>query len=941
MVLSVLIRNMCDLDLQQRLMAQPNLTLDSALQQVEASETATDYLHKMRASNSGASVQVFKANQYRAELKGQSRRKRDPPRQQQQQHGASHQPRASQSGEQQQRAKCWRCDRGRHPADECRFKTAVCNFCGVMGHIKPACRKYKSDGSRGNRTQTHAVHRTVQNVNVAYEQGAHYLDAVDWSLNTDVSIHKLNTDGIPMIPQPTCVTVLINKVPVLMEIDSGSGVSLIGRQLYDSFFSVLPLNNPAVVLTAWNASNLAVAGQVDVVAELSDRTAKLPLMVMATSGPALLGRQWFAALGIQPPTITATVHQHSEAGPQRPLTSSTEDLPFALHNLACNMEQIWERTRQVVQRLSEPGFRLRRDKCQFAVKELPVIGYIVSGSGIRPSGEKIHPIVHARSPASREELQVYLGAINYYDRFFANKAHHFAPLYHLLRTATAWKWTDVEERCIQHVRDVLSSDVVLCNFQLDKPLLLATDACQHGLGCVLSHVIDGVERPIMFGSRTLSISESRYSVIDLEATAVVFGLKKCRFYCAGVRVCIIVDHKPLTGIFRGAGKPIPEVLSPRMLRLCLEAAAFDYEIVYREGKKHGNADFCSRFPVDSAPQTEPEEPAVVMFLAASTSPSNSYFADAIAKETAADPVLSRVLNALQCGTPRQKLAPEVREYVVGAPGALTVVSGCIIFGSRVVIPTALRPQVLQRLHMHHQGIVRTKEVARSYCWWPRMDAEIERTVMACELCAAQRSDPPKLPPMPWPETSCPMQRIHLDFFGPFFNRYWLIMVDTFSTWIELADSANQDAPTVIVACSQWFSHLGLPDECVSDNGPAFRAEPFAHFLWAHGVKQTFTPPYHPASNGLAERAVRTIKSHFSKFQGSWKEQVPWLLFALRTTPRADGRTPAELMFGRKLTTQLSRMNPSNVLTSHPNPTVIASWKPGTPSVLMAQTCVVT
>jgi hypothetical protein len=101
--------------------------------------------------------------------------------------------------------------------------------------------------------------------------------------------------------------------------------------------------------------------------------------------------------------------------------------------------EVWQRTLQVVQRLAELGFRLRRDKCQFAVQVLPVIRYIFSGSGVRPSGNKVKPIVRARSPANRDELQVYLGAINYYDRFFKNKAHHFAPLYQLLRMGATLK----------------------------------------------------------------------------------------------------------------------------------------------------------------------------------------------------------------------------------------------------------------------------------------------------------------------------------------------------------------------------------------------------------------------------------------------------------------------------------------------------------------------
>jgi hypothetical protein len=349
---------------------------------------------------------------------------------------------------------------------------------------------------------------------------------------------------------------------------------------------------------------------------------------------------------------------------------------------------IWQRTREVMCRLIELGFRLRRDKCLFAVRVLPMIGYVVSGSGVRPSGDKVRPIVHARSPANREELQVYLGAINYYDRFFANKAHHFSPLYRLLRTDVGWQWTESEERSIQHVRNIISSGLVLCSFQVDLPLYLATDACQHGIGCVLSHVIDGIERLIMYGSRSLTQAETKYSVTDLEATAVVFGLKKCRFYCAGRKGLVIVDHKPLTGIFRRAGKPIPDVLSPRILRLCLEAAAFDYENMYREGKKHANADFCSRFPVDPAPQIEAEEPAVVMFL--SSNPTcHSILAQEIARATAEDDILSQVARAIQRGTPKQKLPPAVRSYIVGPPGALTVSSGCILFGSRVFIPVSL------------------------------------------------------------------------------------------------------------------------------------------------------------------------------------------------------------------------------------------------------------
>ncbi|KAF4514140.1 UNVERIFIED_CONTAM: hypothetical protein B566_EDAN019197 [Ephemera danica] len=490
----------------------------------------------------------------------------------------------------------------------------------------------------------------------------------------------------------------------------------------------------------------------------------------------------------------------------------------------------------------------------------------------------------------------------------------------LLRVDTPWQWTDTEERAIQYVRDTLSSPPLLRSFDNELPLILATDACQHGLGCVLSQVEDEVERPIMI---------SFIPRDQIFATAVLFGLKKCRYYCAGRKITIIVDHKPLTGIFRGAGKPIPEVLSPRILRLCLQAAAFDYTLIYREGKKHNNADFCSRFPVDAAPQVTPDEPATVMFVSAGPQAA-PVFAQAIARETAADPVTSQVLTAVKRGTPRQKLPKDVRAYMVGQPGALAVQAGCILFGARVVIPPVLRPQVLQRLHQHHQGIVRTKAVARSYCWWPQINSDIENLVLGCQICATRQPDPPRSQPQSWPQTSRPMQRIHLDFFGPIFNLYFLIMVDTFSGWLELSFGPHQDASTVISSCRLWFSYLGLPDECVCDNGPAFRAENFSIYLGGYGIRLTFTPPYHPASNGCAERAVRTIKMHLSKLQGAWKQQIPGLLFALRTTPNSSGHTPAELMMGRRLTTQFDRMNPSRILLPPTTSCDIQKWPVNTP-----------
>jgi hypothetical protein len=88
----------------------------------------------------------------------------------------------------------------------------------------------------------------------------------------------------------------------------------------------------------------------------------------------------------------------------------------------------------------------------------------------------------------------------------------------------------------------------------------------------------------MYRSRSLPSAETLYSFTDLETTAVAFGLKKCRFYCAGHKVIIIVDHKPLAGTFREAGKPIPDVLSPCILRFTWKLLRLIIKLYKGKGK---------------------------------------------------------------------------------------------------------------------------------------------------------------------------------------------------------------------------------------------------------------------------------------------------------------------------------------------------------------------
>ena len=103
--------------------------------------------------------------------------------------------------------------------------------------------------------------------------------------------------------------------------------------------------------------------------------------------------------------------------------------------------------------------------------------------------------------------------------------------------------------------------------------------------------------------------------------------------------------------------------------------------------------------------------------------------------------------------------------------------------------------------------------------------------------------------------------------------------------------------------------FGLPKEIVSDNGPQFTSSAFSELCAANGVVHTLSPPYHPNSNGLAERFVRTFKDALNEHKkngGDVMESVDLFLSNYRSTPHAaTSKSPAELMFSRPIRCKMS------------------------------------
>ncbi|KAL5474436.1 hypothetical protein EMCRGX_G026382 [Ephydatia muelleri] len=208
-------------------------------------------------------------------------------------------------------------------------------------------------------------------------------------------------------------------------------------------------------------------------------------------------------------------------------------LPFVILITGATEEDHLKNLDEVLKRLGTAGMWLKVEKCLF-------------------HQEKVRAIKEAPAPKDEQQLQSFLGLLNYWD-----------PSYNL------------------------STKLALLHSLLEKGKV----------GAVLAHTFpDGSEHPVAFASRTLAPAEKNYSQLDKEGLAIIFGVEKFHNFLFGRQFTIFTDHKPLKHLF-GEDKPIPPMASARLQRWALKLSAYQYKIAHKPGKDNANADILSRLPL--------------------------------------------------------------------------------------------------------------------------------------------------------------------------------------------------------------------------------------------------------------------------------------------------------------------------------------------------------
>lgn len=552
----------------------------------------------------------------------------------------------------------------------------------------------------------------------------------------------------------------------------------------------------------------------------------------------------------------------------------------------------------VLSRLGQYNVRVNASKCQFFKKEITFLGHRISDGCITPCVDKLDAIYKAPRPDNLTQLRSYLGLLNYYTHFIPNLSSELCPLYELTRKGSTFKWSENCENCFIRSKDLLHKHQVLILYDPQKPIVIQCDASPYGVGAILSHEVEGILRPVLFASSTLSQAEQNYSQLHREALAIIFAVKKFHKYIYGKHFVIQSDHQPLREIFNPT-RPTSMLTVGRLVRWSVLLSMYDYTIQYKKASIMANADGLSRLPTRESTGINEEGIHFVDKFQV-----NDVSIDQVKLETEKDNILREVVNMLLHGW----LFPipiYIRQFY-NKRISLSWDNGCLWYNHRLVVPTTMRSLVLKSIHESHIGVVKMKLLAKTHVWWPGIDSDIEEYVLSCNVCQSALSKPISSAMMSWPESKYFFERIHLDFFH-FRDKNFLIIVDTYSKWLDVKEMVNIKLENLVNKLREIFAYFGIPKTIISDNGPPFSSEGFIKFCSVNSINCMKSPPYHPESNGTAERAVQTVKTHLKKyFLDPQSSSLPLsvmlsnLLLKYRLTPSTvTGRSPNDCIFIHK------------------------------------------
>ena len=478
------------------------------------------------------------------------------------------------------------------------------------------------------------------------------------------------------------------------------------------------------------------------------------------------------------------------------------------------------------------------------------------------------------------------------------------PLHALTKKEASFVWSPQCQQAFEKLKALLTSAPVLAFPEFANPFILETDASGAGLGAVLAQKqADGTVRPIAYASRSLQAHEKNYGITELEGLGVVWAVKHFRPYLYGHQCEVYTDHEALKSLLN---TPQP---SGKLARWGMAIQELDITIHHRSGRRNGNADALSRFPLRMGGD-EPAEVAGGVVAAITTEPEGD-----LPTLQRRDEDLNTIIQYLESGIlpsdekVARNLALTKSQFIIQDQILYRVQPDCTL---RVIPPSSRREKLFRQAHEGlfgaHLGDVKVHSELQRHYWWAGMRRDITRWTRACVVCATYstgRAPRPPLTPIP---VAGPFDRVGVDVIqfprSRDGNQYAVVFVDYLTKWPEVFAVPDQSAATIAkLLVEEIVSRHGVPAEILSDRGRAFLSGLMKEVGQLLGFHKANTSAYHPQTDGLVERFNLTLTTMLAKTveRGGkdWDRHLPFVLFAYRACQQQNTQeSPFFLIYGR-------------------------------------------
>ena len=495
------------------------------------------------------------------------------------------------------------------------------------------------------------------------------------------------------------------------------------------------------------------------------------------------------------------------------------------------------------------------------------------------------------TPKSVQEVQQLLGLASYYQRFIQNFVGIAKPLHCLTEQGRIFKWTIKCENAFAKLKLCLRFSPILSFPDFSLPFILETDACQCGIGAILSQIHEnGTERVVAFASRAMSKSKQKYSVTRQELLVAVTFIHSFRQFLLGQHFVLRTDHGSLQWLHSFKE---PEGQLARWLERLQE---YDFEIQHRRGSHHQNADALSRHPihqpdslelvtnVNAVNTVQNNGPHILCSVSSEPFPGLcEHSATELRKLQQEDDTISLLLKAVedqQCPPSSVTQGKSRQFHLLLQQWKQLYVNEGLLFRryedcrgrerwAQLVLPESLKAEVLNSLHSGvaggHLGEEKTLDRVRERFYWPGHTEDVHKWCRQCLQCAERKTPAPKnKAKLTSIHPGYPLQLVAMDILGPLpesphKNSYVLVVSDYFTRWTEAYALPNQEANTVArKLVDEFFFRFSLPEQLHSDQGRQFESTVIKEVTSLLQIKKTRTTPYHPQSKGLVERFNHTL-----------------------------------------------------------------------------------